>query len=145
MKKNVLIALSAVILLAVGGGAFYGGMVYGKSQNARPSFTAGNFQGGTKIGQPGAIRNGGGNASGEIISKDGNSITLKTQNGGSKIIFYSSATTVSKSAAGTIDDLATGANIIVTGTAGSDGSISAQSIQIRPAGEKAGPGQQNPI
>lgn len=130
MKKNILAIISIIVLLAVGGGAFYGGMIYGKRQRSMPSFGNGNFQG-TKNGN-GA---GGGMASGEIISKDGNSITLKTQNGGSKIIFYSSATAVNKSTSGTTDDLVAGTNISVTGTAGSDGSITAKSIQIRPSGE----------
>jgi hypothetical protein len=135
MKKNILVIISIVVLLVVGCGAFYGGVIYGKSKNAGPSFAGGNFLSGTKTGQPGVGGNGGGGASGEIVSKDGNSITLKTQNGGSKIIFYSSTTQISKSTSGTIDDLAAGTNVSITGTAGSDGSITAKSIQIRPDGE----------
>lgn len=143
MQKNVLISVAVIVLLAVAGGSFYGGMIYGKSQRSMPSFGNGNFQG-TKSGN---ANGGSGMASGEITAKDGNSITLKTQNGGSKIIFYSSTTTVSKSTSGTTDDLATGTNISVTGTAGSDGSITAKSIQLMPAGigaQSGQPGGQSP-
>lgn len=135
MKKNVLIITTIVVLLVVAGGAFYGGILYGKSQNARPSFANGNFQG---------LRNrqgttGGSFTSGSIISKDSNSITLQLgTNAGSKIIFYSGATQINKTALGTASDLATGTSVSVTGTTNSDGRITAQSIQIRPAGFNPG-------
>jgi len=136
MTKKMLIISGIIILLVVAGGSFYGGMIYGKNQNKRPSYAAGTFQ--TRINRAGA--NGSGFISGNIISKDSSSITLQlTGNSGSKIIFFSDATQIGKMAAGTADDLATGTTVSVTGTANSDGSMTAQSIQIRPAGQK-GPG-----
>jgi hypothetical protein len=128
MNKKSLIIIAIVVLLVVGGGAFYGGMLYGKSQNTRPSY-AGSFQ--TRINRTGA--SGSSFISGNIISKDSSSITLQLPNGsGSKIIFYSDATQISKFASGTADDLANGTSVSVTGTINSDGSLTAQSIQIRP-------------
>lgn len=139
MKKTSSIIIIIVVLLVVGGGAFYGGMIYGKSQNVRPTFSfgpGGNFQGmrGNRTGA-----NGSNFISGNILSKDSNSITLQLpNNGGSKIIFYSGTTQISKMASGTADDLTTGTSISVNGTTNSDGTLTAQSIQIRPVNQNLG-------
>jgi hypothetical protein len=131
MNKTSKIIVAIIVLLLVGGGAFYGGILYGKSQNTRPSFAGGSFQ--TRINRNGA--NGSSFISGNIITKDSSSITLQLQNNnGSKIIFYSGTTQINKFASGTADDLATGTTVSIVGTTNSDGSITAQSIQIRPAG-----------
>ncbi|MCX6719749.1 MAG: DUF5666 domain-containing protein [Candidatus Staskawiczbacteria bacterium] len=129
MNKKTLIILAVVVILVVGGGAFYGGMVYGKNNPAPRQGAQLNNR--ARFGANG----GGGNfISGDIISKDATSITLKLPNsGGSKIIFYSGTTQIGKFTSGTADDLATGTSISVTGTTNSDGSITAQNIQIRPA------------
>lgn len=127
MKKNLIIAI--IVVVAVGVAAFFGGMKY--SAGKRP---VGPTQ---RMGQAGLL---GGNrqqsagfVTGDIISKDDKSITLKTRDGGSKIIFYSAGTEVSKFASGTVNDLAVGTTIMINGKIGSDGSVTAQTIQIRPA------------
>jgi len=128
MNKKTSVIVSIIVLVVVAGGAFYGGMLYGKSQNVR-SFPGGNFQ--TRINRAGA--NGSSFILGNIIAKDSSSITLQLPgNSGSKIIFYSDITQISKFAAGTANDLAPGISVSVTGTTNSDGSVTAQSIQIRP-------------
>jgi hypothetical protein len=129
-KKNIIIIL-IVALIIIAGTAFYGGMVYGKSQNARPAFNATNFQGlrGSRTSANGASL-----ISGNILSTDSSSITLQLPNsGGSKIIFYSSSTQINKFTSGTAADLTSGTTVSITGTTNSDGSVTAQSIQIRPA------------
>jgi hypothetical protein len=130
-----MIAIISVIVLAVGGGSFYGGMKYEQSQSPAAKFAnranGGFQQGNTSSTRSGSSRvNGGGMAIGEIISKDATGITIKLRTGGSKIILMSGSTEMTKQTEGTADDLATGKQVSVTGTANSDGSISAQSIQI---------------
>jgi hypothetical protein len=137
-KKIGLGIAGVVVLVAV----FYGGMVYGKSQvpvrgQGNQAFGAANFAGGARGG-----RNiGGGFTVGQIISKDATSITVQAINGapgtagqgtGSKIVFLDSNTKITKSVDGTAADLATGTQVSVTGTPNSDGSINAQTVQIRP-------------
>lgn len=142
MKKTLLIIL--VIVIAVGGGAFYGGMKYAQSKTSQ-TLSQGNFQNlspeeraqrfqqmGLGNGRSGN-RTGANFTAGEIIAKDDKSITVKMQDGGSKIIFYSDTTEIGKSATGTPGDLEVGKTVSVSGTANQDGSITSQSIQIRPA------------
>jgi len=125
-KKNHII-ISAIVLAAVAGGAFYGGMLFSQGKNKGP----GNFSGNGGVSIRGNRQ--GGMTAGEIISKDDKSVTIKLINGGSKIVFYSTTTEIGKFASGTIDDLAVGKSVSVNGSSNSDGSVTAQSIQIRPA------------
>src|ERR1041385_6691496 len=131
MKNNLIIAV--IISLIVGGaGGFFGGMQYQKSQT--PSF--GNRQFGFRqfgAGQ-GVGRNGGGARPvvGQIISSDDKSITVKMQDGSSKIVLISDKTSINKASTGTMADLKTGENIVVFGTQNSDGSLSALNVQLNP-------------
>jgi uncharacterized protein (DUF2345 family) len=81
---------------------------------------------------------GGGFVSGDILSMDANSITieLRSPNGaagqsGSKIVFYTDKTKVEKTVSGTNADLTVGKQVTITGTPNPDGSVNADSIQIR--------------
>ncbi len=133
MNKKILGAV--VVLLILVGGAFYGGMVYAKS--AVSGGRNGNFAGQFGPGGMGANRTGsrmGGFTAGQILSKDAMSMTIKMQDGSTKIVLVSSSTPVMKTVTGSVNDLATGTDVVVTGSANSDGSITAQSVQIRPAG-----------
>jgi pectate lyase len=126
------IVIIVVVALAVGGAAFYGGMQFAnagsKSAQAR---TFGNMQG--RTGMPGgAGRNGGGMTAGQVLSKDATSLTVKLNNGGSKIVFYSASTTVSKMASGTMDDVTQGSDVTVIGSTNQDGSVTASAVQLRP-------------
>jgi hypothetical protein len=124
-----------VVLIIVGGGAFYGGMVYAKSQTpARGAFGAG-FTGAGRAGA--GARAGGGFTAGKIISSANGSVTIQEQSGSTEIVLVSDSTQILKSTAGSLSDLAPGTNVTVTGTANSDGSLTATGIQIRPAGSAA--------
>lgn len=146
-SKSIIILIVAVFI--VGAGAFYGGMVFEKrsfakqnlSRSANGNLGAGNRQGG----QPGSGRAFGGGQgvnrapngnqgdfiAGELLSKDDKSITVKTRDGGSKIVFFSESTTIGKAVSGTAADLATGQQVMVSGKSSPEGSFSAQNIQIR--------------
>src|SRR3989338_8524099 len=134
---NTKIIAGVVGAVVIAGAAFYGGMVYGKSKiPARGQFGSGQFVGGSNgVRMQGARTgsNGGGFTAGEIISKDASSITIKMQDGSTKIVLVGSSIEITKSAAGSVEDLATGINVTVVGTANSDGSVTAESVQIRPA------------
>ena len=131
MNKKIIALIIGI--LVVGGTFFYGGMKYAQSQisSMRGQFAAGNFAGGQRGVRTGS--SGGGSAVGEIISKDDKSITLKLQASGSKIVFLSDKTPITKNVSGSYQDLVVNAQVAVTGTANPDGSISATLIQIRPA------------
>lgn len=135
MKTNqIIILIVAVIIVGVGG--FFGGMKYQQSQRA--SFTqgfgggGGYFRGGFPRGS-GQGRGANGMAVvGKVISSDNGSITVQLQDGSSKIVVLPSSATISKSTSGSISDLQTGTNVAVFGTTNSDGSVTAQNVQINP-------------
>lgn len=127
-SKNLILLIGALIV--IGGGAFYGGMQYSRYKVMAGRTARFQGMGGT---QGIANRtNGGSFTNGEILSKDDKSITIKLPDGGSKLVFVSDSTQVMKSTTGTPDDLAVGQQISANGTANTDGSINAQSVQIRP-------------
>lgn len=129
-----------VALIVVAGGSFYGGMTY--AQNTRQAARNASFSGGqfmTTAGGAGGMRTtfrGAGATTGEIIAKDATSVTVKMQDGSTKIILVPSGAEVMKSVAGTSADLSIGTNVSVIGTANSDGSVTAQTVQIRPQAQR---------
>lgn len=123
----------ALIALVIG---VIGGMQYEKHKIPAVAFGGPNQMmrgNGQYGGRAGGMMRGGGAVAGEVISKDDKSITIKTSDGGSKIIFFSGTTTFSKSAQGTIADVAVGSQLFVGGTTNTDGSVTATTIQLRPA------------
>ncbi len=134
-----MVASMLVVAILVGGGAFYGGIKYAEGKSKGSANAAGNFQGarGTRTaggvggqfrGQNGAMGLG---TVGDVLSKDDKSITVKLRDGGSKIVFYTSSTTVRKTTDASLDDVKEGASIVVQGQTNTDGSVTAQSIQLR--------------
>ncbi len=133
MKKSLIIAVAIAVVF--GGAGFYGGTKYAQSKTPQRSAQGnfGNLQRSGAANMGGLRGNGsGGFTTGEIIAKDNNSVTVKLNDGGSKIVFYSNTTEVDKFAKGTAGDLQIGESVTVSGQANQDGSITAQSVQIRP-------------
>jgi hypothetical protein len=139
--QNKKIGLVLVVLVLIGI-SFYGGDKYaqakGKNIAVNRTFAA---RVGGNGGQTFGGRNfGGGFIAGKILAKDATSITIETTNPmsgnaqtGSKIVLYSDKVSISKTVDGTLADLEVGKQVTVTGTTNTDGSISAQSIQLRTA------------
>ncbi len=117
-----------VVLVIVGAGGFYAGKTY--AENKRPTLSRqfGNGQGGRN----GNNRNGFRPVTGEIISSDDKSITVKLQDGSSKIVILSGKTEVNKASVAGRDELKTGEKVAVYGSDNSDGSVTAQNIQLNP-------------
>jgi hypothetical protein len=143
MKINKKIVLGVAVCLVLVVLSFSGGMIYGKGNvsksdtNRQGQFAQRGFDqyGGERTGNQGMMRggvNGGGFVSGEVLSIDDKSMTVKLPNGGSKIVFFSPSTKVEKTVDGTTADIVIGKQVMVTGTASADGSVSATSIQLRP-------------
>lgn len=117
-----------ILLIVVGGGAFFAGTKYQQSKTP----TGFGQRGNQRSGAGGANRMGFRPVSGEVVSMDDKSITVKLSDGSSKIILLSDKTTVSKASTGTKEDLKNGTKVAVFGTENSDGSVSASNIQINP-------------
>ncbi|MFH1207771.1 MAG: hypothetical protein V1668_04160 [Patescibacteria group bacterium] len=159
MKKQLLVTL--VIAIIVTAGAFFGGMTFQKSRDSLSGLTgqeltakmnslglsSGGFGGGLVVNGMGTSPNGnfpggtsgsrqfggGGMISGEIVSMDSQSITVKQQDNSTKVVYYSSSTAITKSATATAGDLTVGVTVRATGTANTDNSITAQILQVNPA------------
>lgn len=111
------------------GGAPGQGQFAGRGLGSGPADRVGNMRG----------NRGSGFTGGEVLSKDDKSVTIKLRDGGSKIVYYTASTSVQKMVAGALTDVVVGGNITVTGSANQDGSVAADSIQIRPE-NAPGPG-----
>jgi len=135
--------LAAVIVsVVVGTAAFYSGMQYQKSQTPVP----GQFVG--MLGQPGAPgqfagrRDGsdrtaitgnrmfGGGITGEILSQDETTMTVKAPDGSSKIVLFNDKTTFNTASAAAKTDLKVGQTISAFGTPNADGSVTASTVQL---------------
>ncbi len=122
MKNSLPIFIVALII--VGAAAFFAGTKYQANQNR----AGGNSQFRRVLGNGtnGAVERG------QIIEVSDNSVTIKMADGSSKIILLSDKTTISQTTAGSKTDLKTGETVAVFGTSNSDGSITAQNVQLNP-------------
>lgn len=130
--KNLQIILIVLVLAAAGGG-FFAGMKYQEGKQTSFSQQGGNRTGNQRGQFPGGgNRNGFRPVTGEILSRDDTSITVKLQDGSSKIVLVSDKTQISKASEATKTDLTVGTRVAVFGQDNSDGSVTAQNIQLNP-------------
>lgn len=69
---------------------------------------------------------------GEILKVDGKTITVKLADDSTKIIVISDTTSLNKASIATSSDLKVGEKVSVFGQEGTDGTVSAQNIQLNP-------------
>lgn len=74
----------------------------------------------------------GGAVTGQVVSKDDKSVTVKLADGSTKIVLLQDATTYRRQSEAKAEDMEAGSQIAVIGTANSDGSTTAKQIEINP-------------
>lgn len=132
LHKHIYLTLAIVLLSSAL--SFYGGARYA-TREAKPQNTS------TTDGVPTNLRQGGtrprnqasfgGFLTGKILSKNDSNIVVAMSDGGSKIVFVSPLTTITKFVEGAAVDLEANKNVSIAGDANPDGSINAKTIQLR--------------
>jgi hypothetical protein len=132
MKNNYVVV--AILIVISAGAGFFGGMKYQQSQRGNFFPQVGNGQMMVRNGNIGAgsIRGGFRPVAGEIISVDDKSITVKLQDESSKIILLNSKTLINKAETVDKNELKEGETVSVFGSENSDGSVTAQNVQLNP-------------
>ncbi len=161
MSRPASIALMVVAIVAVGAGAFYGGMRYGQQSalsDLRSSFQPGSAavqfgDGGQnrlgQNGQPGQFAQRGATGAngftgsgvfGTIESIDGDTMVISTGDGQKTTVKTTDTTLIEKNASVSISELAQGETVVVSGSKNDDGSLTARSVQVAPTGRIGGSG-----
>jgi hypothetical protein len=141
MNKKSTLVIWAIVIAVVFFGAGWGISKSMSSSSATSATATRGTYTGTFSGAAGtrARTSGGGLVAGTIVSVNPTSISVALPNStsttattGSTVVLYSTGTSILKSIIGSSADLSVGETVTVQGTANSDGSMSATSIQIRP-------------
>jgi len=131
MKTAIWVVLAAVLFGAAG---FWGGVTYQKTQATSGFAGRAGGAGGFGGAAGGAGRSNAANvATGTVLSQDAQSVTVKTADGGSKTVFISAQTEISKQTVLTATDIKVGDQVAAFGTA-ANGGIDARMVQIVPPG-----------
>lgn len=131
-KHTRVVVIAAVLGLGIGFSAGYY-MPHGAGTTARGQYA---MRGGANMdgGFSGARGGSGGLVSGTVLSNDGSTMTVSMQDGSTKLVLIHASTEVLETTMASPEALSAGVSVTVTGTANSDGSVTAQSVQVRPAG-----------
>ncbi len=126
IQKEILISIAITLVLS-------GGIGYALGTYHATSQASIQKSGITNSGMRGNFgsRAGGGVASGDIVSFDNGMLSLKMRDGGSKIIVVASSTKVLKTTEGALSEVTPGQTVMIIGKTNGDGSITAESIQLR--------------
>lgn len=144
--KNTAVVAAITGLVGAGAG-FAGGITY--QQSRRGSFLPGQFAGQNTNRTGGQFGNRSGNGSvngpsgagnragfrpvaGEIIQSDDTSITVKLADGSSKIVLLTDQTQINQAQTASRSALSVGVKVSVFGSANTDGSVTAQAVQLNP-------------
>lgn len=126
-KHMIMMIVAMLVIAVVCGGVGY--KIGSKmSQLKRTAQFAGMRQQGGQRNQ--MMKIGGRAVNGEILSVDANGVTVKLADGSSKIVLMSDKTVVNKAEVAKITDLKTGNKVMIFGTENSDGSVSANNVQL---------------
>lgn len=152
MNKAAAIILGVVLVLAVAGGSFYGGMVYGKAQQLVSPAGVLPFQGaapGAVDGDAAGIVPGQGRSFGRgqggtpiagglqmgTVKEIADGVLIMTDANGKEIrVKVTDTTLIEKNASVKVTDLEPGETLMVSGSTGSDGTVTARSIQVASPG-----------
>jgi hypothetical protein len=130
--KNMKVVMGVLIVVSLGLG-FFGGMKYQEQSKTNVNATGLNRLNGQNSQRTGRqFGNGGRPVMGEVISVDDKSITVKLDDGSSKIVLTSDKTQYTKSSEGKREDMVKGERVLVNGTDNSDGSVTAQFVSLNP-------------
>ncbi len=148
MNRTVLIVLGIVVLVIVAGASFYGGMLYGQGQaqaSGARAFVRNNGQGfpggyGFNPGQGQGNRGQGGGVFGQVTQIGDGFMVVTDNNGVENKVLVTDTTLIEKNASVKLGDIATGEMVMVSGSKASDGTYTARSVQVAPAGRFGGPG-----
>lgn len=128
--------IAVLVLIIAAGGSFYAGTLYGKSQ-AQAALRAARQRGMPFAqGTPGAQQfQGRGMVFGTIeqVGADG-TLVVQDNNGGQVRVRVTDTTLIEKTVSAAVSDLQSGESVMVSGTQEQDGSITARSVQVVPAG-----------
>ncbi len=147
IKNNQNMVITILVAIIFAGIGFFVGTKYQQSQltNQRSQFmdqfggrnrndnkdSTGRGLNGDGFGRMGGFR--GGQIFGDIIDVDEKSVTVKLSDGSSKIILFSDTTSIRRGVDASVSDLKIGDKVVTFGNTNTDGSISAQNIEINPA------------
>jgi hypothetical protein len=149
-KKNSSLVIMIVIAVVFFGIGFGTAKLFPGSSATTNQGAAGARQGAAgRMGGAGFAGRGGaagaGFVTGQVEKADATSLSVKLRDGSVKLVLVASSTKASHTTDATIGDITVGSDVVVNGTTNSDGSVTAQMIQIRPAGQNLPPvGQGQP-
>lgn len=142
MNRMVKIVLGVLLVAGVASGSFYGGMVYGQSQQqaafpgregaagVRDWAGQGGMRPGDQVGSDGGQ---GGMLAGQILDVSDGELVLEDQSGEEIQVHVTDTTLIQKQAEVTVSDLEEGETVLVSGSRGTDGSITARMVQVSSA------------